>query len=66
MLEHRFETALVVTSNYHMRRTDSITRDSWYENKPLFEREYRKLIGGYFLYCDGKITPLRKWFEKDR
>jgi len=87
VLEHKFETALVVTSNYHMRRTrlayervfhdsdvtftyvphhpDSIARDSWNENKRVFEREYRKLIGGYFLYYDGPLTPLRKWLEKD-
>ena len=72
LLEHGFETALVVTSNYHMRRTrlayervfhdtnvsftyvpyhhDSITRDRWEENEELFKREYKKLIGAYFLY----------------
>ena len=85
VLEHGFESALVVTSNYHMRRTrlayervfrdtnvsftyvpyhhDSITRDSWEENEELFKREYKKLIGGYFLYYDGVIKPLRKRFE---
>jgi uncharacterized SAM-binding protein YcdF (DUF218 family) len=86
ILEHGIKSALVVTSNYHMRRTrlafervfhdadvsftyvpyhhESITRDSWAENKRLFKREYKKLIGGYFLYFDGVITPLRKWFEE--
>jgi uncharacterized SAM-binding protein YcdF (DUF218 family) len=85
VLEHGIKSALVVTSNYHMRRTrltfdrvfhdadvsftyvpyhhDTITRDSWDENERLFKREYKKLIGGYFLYFDGIITPLRKWFE---
>ena len=86
VLEHGFESALVVTSNYHMRRTklaydrvfhdtdvtftyvpyhhESITRDSWGENEELFIKEYKKLIGGYFLYYDGLITPLRKKFEE--
>ncbi|MFB9989356.1 ElyC/SanA/YdcF family protein [Bacillus benzoevorans] len=86
ILEHGIKSALVVTSNYHMRRTrlafervfhdtdvsftyvpyhhDTITRDSWEENEGLFQREYKKLIGGYFLYFDGMITPLRKRFEE--
>ncbi|RID84745.1 YdcF family protein [Peribacillus asahii] len=86
VLDHGFGSALVVTSNYHMRRTrlayervfhdtnvsftyvpyhhDSITRDSWEENEGLFKREYKKLMGGYFLYYDGIITPIRKKFEE--
>jgi uncharacterized SAM-binding protein YcdF (DUF218 family) len=85
VLEQGFESALVVTSNYHMRRAKlafervfhdngvsftyvpyqpkSITRDSWEKNHKLFKKEYKKLIGGYFLYFDGVITPLRKALE---
>ena len=86
VLEHEIESALVVTSNYHMRRTrlafervfhdtdvsftyvpyhhDNLSRNSWEKNEKLFQREYKKLIGGYFLYFDGIITPLRKKFEE--
>ncbi|MBB6446764.1 YdcF family protein [Bacillus benzoevorans] len=85
VLERGFDSALVVTSNYHMRRAKlafervfhdsgvsftyvpyhpkSITRDSWKENHELFKKEYKKLIGAYFLYFDGVITPLRKALE---
>lgn len=83
--EEGFQSALVVTSNYHMRRSKlafervfrdsdvtftyvpyhppSITRDSWNKQHRLFKKEYKKLIGGYFLYFDGVITPLRKALE---
>jgi uncharacterized SAM-binding protein YcdF (DUF218 family) len=86
ILEQGFESGLVVTSNYHMRRSklafervfhDSdvsftyvphhpkpLTRDSWEKNHKLFKKEYKKLIGGYFLYFDGIITPLRKAMEE--
>lgn len=86
LLDHEYESAIVVTSDFHMRRTrlayervyrdtnvdliyvpfhhDSITRDSWKENKELFKKEYKKLIGGYFLYFDGVVTPIREWFEE--
>lgn len=85
VLDHGFESALVVTSNYHMRRTrlayervfhdtnvsftyvpyhhNSITRDRRKENEGLFKREYKKLMGGYFLYYDGIITSIRRNFE---
>lgn len=85
ILDQGFESAIVVTSNYHMRRSklafqrvfhDSgisftyvphhpkpLTRDSWEKNHKLFKKEYKKLIGGYFLYFDGVITPLRKAME---
>jgi uncharacterized SAM-binding protein YcdF (DUF218 family) len=85
ILEHEIKSAIVVTSNYHMRRTrlafervfrdtdvsftyvpyhhDDITRDSWEENEWLFDEEYKKLIGGYILYFEGMIAPLRKGFE---
>ncbi len=86
ILEQGFESALVVTSNYHMRRSKlafervyrgsnvtftyvphhpkPITRDSWNENRQLFQKEYKNLIGGYFLYFDGIITPLRETLEE--
>lgn len=86
LLEQGIKSALVVTSNYHMRRSklafervyrdsgisftyvpyhpESITRDSWKQNRQLFNKEYKNLIGGYFLYFDGVITPLRKALEE--
>ncbi|TQR11921.1 YdcF family protein [Psychrobacillus lasiicapitis] len=87
LLDHEYKSAIVVTSNFHMRRTrlayervyhdtnvnfiyvpfnhESITRDSWKENEELFMKEYKNLIGGYFLYFDGVITPVREWFEDE-
>jgi uncharacterized SAM-binding protein YcdF (DUF218 family) len=87
LLEQGFDSAIVVTSNYHMRRSklaydrvfrdtnisftyipyhhEDITRDSWGENKTTFKREYRKLIGGYFLYREGYLDPLREKLEED-
>ncbi|WP_157800909.1 YdcF family protein [Bacillus solitudinis] len=78
VLEHGFRSALVVTSNFHMRRTrlayerifrgtdvtftyvpyhhSTITRDSWDANEKMFKREYRKLIGGYFVYFEGVMN----------
>ncbi|MBB6446701.1 hypothetical protein HNR53_003365 [Bacillus benzoevorans] len=53
-----------VSFTYVPYHHDTITRDSWEENEGLFQREYKKLIGGYFLYFDGMITPLRKRFEE--
>lgn len=87
LLLQGFDSAIVVTSNYHMRRSklaydrvfrdtnisftyvpyqhDDITRGSWEENKTIFKREYRKLIGGYFLYREGFLNPLREKLEED-
>jgi len=87
LLLQGFDSAIVVTSNYHMRRSklaydrvfhdtdisftyvpyhhEDITRDSWGENKTTFKREYRKLIGGYFLYREGFLDPLREKLEED-
>ena len=87
LLLQGFDSAIVVTSNYHMRRSklayervfhdtnisftyvpyhhEDITRDSWRENKTTFKREYRKLIGGYFLYREGFLDTLREKLEED-